>query len=136
MAGRFPGLPLFSAGNYALLRPGFDAAAVMALIRGHAALYRRVRAPSGFDQPLMNLACHLAGLRLLPLHEAAPGFTGEGFYLDPAIAPGPDGRLLRHGRRVVAVHWAGASKAGTPAALAPLVERYGLDPLVGTVAGG
>jgi len=136
MAGRFPGAPLFSAGNYAMLRPGFGAAAVMALIRGHAALYRRVRGPHGFDQPLMNLACHLAGFRLVPLHEAAPGYTGEGFYLDRAIARDAGGALVRHGARVVSVHWAGGQKAGTPEALAPLVERYAPAPLVGAGAGG
>jgi hypothetical protein len=136
MAERFPGAPLFSAGNYAVLRPGFGSAAVMALIRAEAALYHRVRATSGFDQPLMNLACHLAGLRLLPLQAAAPGFTGEGFYLDPAIAAEPDGRLLRHGARVVSVHWAGADKSAMPPALAPLVARYAPPPLVGRPSGG
>ncbi|MDN3564558.1 hypothetical protein QWZ14_09300 [Paeniroseomonas aquatica] len=136
MAARFPRAPLFSAGNYAMLAPGFDAAAVMRLIRAEDALYRRVRAPTGFDQPLMNLACHLAGLRLLPLHEAAPGFTGEGFYLDPAITAEPDGRLLRQGARVVSVHWAGADKSATPPALAPLVARYAPPPLVGRPMGG
>jgi hypothetical protein len=131
MAGRFPGAPLFSTGNFAMLRRGFDSAALMALIREHGALYRRVRGPHVFDQPLMNLACHLAGFRLMPLHEAAPGYTGEGFYLDPAITHDAEGALLRHGARVVSVHWAGGDKSRTPEALAPLVARYAPVPLLG-----
>jgi hypothetical protein len=130
MAGRFPGAPLFSAGNYAMLRRGFASAAVMALIREHDALYRRVRGPHGFDQPLMNLACHLVGFRLLPLHEAAPGYTGEGFYLDRSLGLDAEGCLRRGEARVVSVHWAGDDKTGTPEALAPLVARYAPAPLV------
>lgn len=136
IAERFPGAPLFSAGNYAMLRPGFESATVMEIIRAEAALYRRVRSHAGFDQPLMNLACHLAKLRLQPLAEAAPGFTGEGFFLDASIAAGADGTLMRHGARVVSVHWAGADKSAMPAALLPLMRRYAPPPLVAAPAGG
>jgi hypothetical protein len=129
---RFPRQPLFSAGCYAMLRPGLTSAAVMALIRENMGLYRRLRGPHGFDQPLMNLACHLSGFRLRPLEAEAPGFTGEGFFLDPRIIAGADGALWREGRRVVSIHWAGSLKSGTPPALAPLVARYAasLPPLV------
>lgn len=136
MTGRFPGAPFFGSGLFAMLRPGFDAGTIMALIRENAALYHRVRSPWVFDQPILNLACHMAGLRLVPLHEAVPGFTGEGFYRDGAIAEGPEGTLLRRGARVLAVHWAGGDKSATPPALAPLVARYAPPPLVGRPTGG
>lgn len=126
MRARFPAAPLMSAGSYALLRPGFGSARAMALIRAEWDLYRRVRSPFVFDQPVLNLVSQLAGFRILSLEDALPGHTGDGFFRDPEIRPDDAGLLRRHGRRVVALHWAGLDKSTEAPHLAALAARYGL----------
>lgn len=123
---RFGAAAAFSSGNFAVLRRGFGTAEIMSLIRSNLAFYKRVRGPYCFDQPIINFACHAAGLRLMPLEDAVPGFTGEGFYQDHRIKPAEGGGFVRDGSQVVAIHWAGRDKANVPEHLMNLARVHGL----------
>lgn len=127
---RFAGRPRFSTGALLALEVGLDCGGWLAALAAEEALWRRLRAPFVIDQPAINLVAHRRAMVLTDLDAVAPGWTGRGFAGSADLADGPDG-LTRQGRRILCVHWAGATKDALSPALARIVTRFA--PPVGVV---
>ena len=83
------------------------------LMRRDRRIFRRVRKPQTFAQPVANFTVHRLGLKIASLTELMPWASTETFYLAKGITLEPGGPKDKDGKDIFFAHWAGARKLPT-----------------------
>lgn len=78
------------------------------LMRRDRRIFRRVRKPKTFAQPVANFTVHRLGLKIASLTELLPWASTESYYLAKGVELTPTGPKDKNGRDIFFAHWAGA----------------------------
>jgi len=81
---------------------------MIATMRRDRRIFRRVRQPKTFAQPVANFTVHRMGLKIASLTELLPWASTETFYLAKGVQLRPEGPKDHAGRDIFFAHWAGA----------------------------
>jgi len=81
---------------------------LIATMRRDRRIFRRVRKPRTFAQPVANFTVHRLGLKIASLTDLMPWASTETFYLARGIELVPTGPKDKDGRDIFFAHWAGA----------------------------
>jgi hypothetical protein len=108
----FPDMRLISAGAFVTSRKTLSIDAMIGTIEENMALYRSLRRPKVYDQPVLNFVLHRLGKRIRHVSELDPSLAGMASVRNPNLS-WAGGRIVDQVATgdVLAVHWAGPAKS-------------------------
>ena len=78
------------------------------VMRRDRRIFREVRKPKTFAQPVANFTVHRLGLQIASLTDLMPWASTETFYLAEGVSLDPTGPKDKDGKDIFFAHWAGA----------------------------
>jgi hypothetical protein len=108
----FPDMRLISAGAFLTSPRTLTVDEMIGTIVDNIRLFRSLRRPFVFDQPVLNFVLDRLGKRVRHIAELDPGLCGMASSLNPDLCVLQDGKIVNAtmGGDVFAVHWAGSAK--------------------------
>jgi hypothetical protein len=108
----FPDMRLMSAGAFVTSRHTFSIDDVITTIEQNMKLYRTLRRPQVFDQPVLNFVLHRLAKRCRHISELDPSIVGLSSSGNPNLEA-MNGNIFDRSvaGEVLAIHWAGNMKS-------------------------
>ena len=108
----FPEMRLISAGAFVTSPRLLTMNDIVETIEENFALFRSLRRPKVYDQPVLNFVLHRLGKRARHITELDPGLCGMASSRNPDLCLA-EGKIVNTavGGDVLAVHWAGKAKS-------------------------